>query len=144
MRHFPCGLLLLLASCSSKVEGPPPIAPREASQVNAPVSKTWDAVVGVFADLSIPIRTMERASGLIVTDPLSVDPRRSDQWADCGESRSNRASYNVLVRGDRGASTVKVTVRWTYVGDSGVIRECRTRGVWEQRLEGEIAIRAQG
>ena len=110
---------------------------------------TWDAVIDIFAERNIPIRTIERVSGLIVTDPVGLSPGLGQDWADCGTINNaatppNYAAYNVLVRGDTVRSTVKVTVRWTYgAGDGASNGECTTTHVWERNLEAEITRRAE-
>jgi hypothetical protein len=152
------------AGGGTKIEPPAPAATRTAAVVAAPSSSTWEAVIDVFAERNIPIRTMERASGFIATEQLGVDERESLQWADCGRSITplkwrrdkdgkkvevkefppNRAIYNVLVRGDNTRSTVKVTVRWTYMGMYRGSTECTTKGIWEGEAESEIKRRAEG
>ncbi len=79
------------------------------------MGSTWDAVIDMFAERNIPIRTIERASGIIATEQLSVGPE-GKVWPDCGRSFSgtvlpNYAIYNLLVRGDSSSSRVKATVR---------------------------------
>jgi hypothetical protein len=158
--------LFLLAGCvSSKYTPPEPPAPRNATSVNASQGRTWDAVIDVFADRNIPIRNMERVSGLIVTEELRIFDTAST-FADCGrvplgygerpkrkkgepqqkgrQLSPTRAAYNVLVRGDSSASTVKATVRWTGPGtvQTGMV-ECATKGVWEPVVEAEIKRRAE-
>src|SRR5689334_6312594 len=76
--------LCLLFVCCSSYEPPPPPEPREATHVDASMGRTWDAVIDQFAARNIPIRTIERASGLIATDQLTVG-REGYWWADCGK-----------------------------------------------------------
>src|SRR4051812_31863741 len=137
-----CAALLLLTICACvpklELQPPAPAAPRTATEVQASQGRTWDAVIDVFAERNIPIRTMDRSSGFIATEQLRVDATDSlQQWADCGTSRwsngntkpkpigTDQAIYNVLVRGDSSASTVKVTVRWTGQGIN-----CSSKGIW--------------
>jgi hypothetical protein len=107
-------------------------------------------VIEVFAERNIPIRTMERASGFISTDPLGVDPQTGKAYADCGTIMgmpipADRATYNVLVRGDSAQSTVKVTVRFTQGGSANDPRliECSTKGTWESEFEADVKQRAE-
>lgn len=142
--------LALLCGCMSAPPAPP--APRVATQVRAPFAKTWNAVIDVFAERNIPIKNMERASGFISTDELAVPviQGHADSLADCGRVIGmplppDRATYNVLVRGDSTSSTAKVTVRWTQGGtpsDPKLI-ECTTRGVWEAAFESDVKTRAE-
>jgi hypothetical protein len=112
-------------------------------------------VIEKFAARNIPIRTIERVSGLIVTDQLSVG-EEGVAWADCGKSSwSNRkkgrgsrlspthATYNVLVRGDSSHSSVKATVRWSYFVSLASSLECSTTHAWEGEFEDEIRARAE-
>ena len=133
---------------------PPPAPPREARAVDASVDRTWNAVLERFAEDSIPIRTLERASGLLTTKPMSVSAMMNAEadWADCGTAPfvgrlyPTEVSYTILVRGDNARSTVRASVRWTtplgaeeYTSD----RECTTTGNWETALEEGIAARAE-
>jgi hypothetical protein len=137
---------------------PEPPSPRDATQVNASMGRTWDAVVDLFAAKTIPIRTIERVSGIIVTERLSVRHEDGLAWADCGKvsgfGRSdhispNYGTYNVLVRGDSSRSSVKTTVRWVHIQprdldlEGGGVTECSTKHVWERALETEIKARAE-
>jgi hypothetical protein len=138
-------LAMLLAGCLS-YKPPAPPSPRDATQVNASMGRTWDAVIDLFAARNIPIRTIERVSGIIVTERLSVGPERPS-LADCGRVADdtvhpNWGSYNVLVRGDSSSSSVKVNARWTYTGDKEDY-DCSTTHVWEQALESDVKGRAE-
>ncbi len=114
-----------------------------------PWGTAWDAVIDIFAERNIPIRTIERVSGLIVTDPVELSPGLGQEWADCGTINESPlspeyAAYNVLVRGDTIRSTIKVTARWTYGARGGTSEEeCTTTHVYEQNLEAEITRRAE-
>src|SRR5215213_11904 len=139
------GSCLVLASCSS-YEPPPPPEPRDATLVNASMGRTWDAVIDMFTARNIPIRTIERASGIIATDQLSVG-EEGRGWADCGQNNGSTlapdaAIYNVLVRGDSTSAVVKATVRWTRTIASSTI-ECSTSHIWERELETAVKTRAQ-
>jgi hypothetical protein len=146
MRH-PVAFLLLCVACNS-YQAPLPPAPRDATHVSASAWQTWDAVVDLFAARSIPIRTIERASGFVATDELSVGPE-GRKWADCGKLNSvrlgpERAIYNVLVRGDSASSSVKATVRWTYSATKLGTIECSTSHAWEEGFEAEVKADAEG
>jgi hypothetical protein len=135
---------LACVACNS-YQAPLPPAPRDATQVRASAGQTWDAVVDLLAARDIPIRAIERTTGLVATVelPVGTEDRR---WADCGKRQSvplgpERATYNVLVRGDSATSSVRATVRWTRsVAKRGVI-ECSTTYAWEEGFE--AAVRAQ-
>ena len=121
--------------------------PRDATQVVAPAGETWDAVVDLFAARNIPIRTIERASGLVAAEELSLGGE-GGEWADCGRLNGsplypNRAIYNVLVRGDSVGSSVKATVRWVYLNSDRRAVECSTTHAWEEAFEAEVRSRAE-
>jgi hypothetical protein len=139
-------VLVLLAACGS-YRPPAPPSPRDATEVAASVGRTWDAVIDLFAARNIPIRTIERSSGIIATEPLIVGPEGRD-WADCGTEQSGRlrpntAIYNVLVRGDSGSATVRATVRWSRILAPGQGVQCSTTDVWERSLESGVKARAE-
>ncbi len=146
MPRLAAPLLLALIGCS-QFTPPAPATPRMPSPVPASFGRTWDAVMDEFADRNIPIRTIERASGLIATEQLTVS-NRDTAVADCGRvghypPRSpTHAIYNVLVRGDSVQSTVKVTMRWMYVADKESL-ECSTKHRWEQAFQETVSLRAQ-
>jgi hypothetical protein len=138
---------LLLAGCSSPAYQPPPRpAPRDATHVGASTGQAWDAVIDVFAARNIPIRTVERASGLIVTDALRVGEEGS-AYASCGNLGGkvlapDRATYNILIRGDSTEATVRTTVLWSRSEQPGSI-ECASTYIWERALETEVKARAE-
>lgn len=147
---------LLVAGCIQSV---PPAAPsaHQATAVAASFGRTWDAVIDDFAANNIPIRTVERASGFISAEPVRVPlttrngyARTPDPNADCGSTtilgyaQPTEATYNVLVRGDSAAATVRATVRWRRApGGEAPTVDCTTRGAWEQAFEATVKRRAE-
>ena len=126
------------------------VIPSDATPVSASFGRTWDAVVDVLASRGVPIRTMDRANGFIATDQLSIEGKQPRQWADCGRVlgftlAADRATYNVFVRGDSAASTVKVAVHWTYTSSKGDPEwtECKTKNVRESEMEAAIKLGAE-
>lgn len=142
-------LALAVALCAGCLTYTPPAppTPSESTNVRASFGQTWDAVIDEFADRNIPIRTIERASGLVATEQLTV-PDNAAGDADCGRVGTNppraptHAIYNVLVRGDSVRSTVKVTMRWMYIAEKSSI-ECSTRRRWEHAFEETARLRAE-
>ena len=136
---------VLVAGCTT-YKPPPPPTPRDASLVTASMGQTWDAVIDLFATRNIPIRTIERASGLIVTDALRVG-QEGNTYASCGTKNGkvlapDRATYNVLVRGDSSMATVRTTVLWTRT-EEPVVPECTSTFIWERALETDVKARAE-
>lgn len=152
LRKLLAGLIIGVGACSTTPPAPP--VPRSAVPVNASFGRTWDAVIGLFADRNIPIKTVDRSSGLIVAEAQAISASAwSDSLADCGATtlgahyRATAASWNVLVRGDSTRSTVKATVRFVAGNPSfpsanaGV--ECSSRGNWELALEQRVKSAAE-
>lgn len=153
--------LLLQASCiASYVPPTTAAAPRVGTEVSASFGKTWDAVIDVFAERNIGIKTLDRSSGLVVAENGSVRPADGKAWADCGKFPSamrgspaeaatiaSVATFNILVRGDSTRATVKATVQFSAPALKTVMNqpngECVSLGIWEQGVEDQIKIRAQ-
>ncbi len=137
---------ILLLACGRYTPPSKPV-PRDATQIRAPVAESWDAVMETFARRGIPIRTVEPASGLVVTDELRVGSEGRD-FADCGKASGHLlypdvARYNALVRGDSSGSTVKVTAAWAYLGGKRKVNDCATTHRFEQAFEDEVRGRAE-
>ncbi len=160
-KAFMCGPILLvlsLAACVFVPAIPPAPAPvRLWSPVSAPFAETWMAAVDAFADKNIGIRTIDRSSGLIVADPVSVPApvgaeatRTPSTLADCGRDIlgmydfPTSAVYNVRVRGDSLSSTVLVSVRWVHVLLTLPETVCASSGLWETAFEKAIKDKAEG
>lgn len=155
-------LLVFLSGCTASPPPEPPApAPRSSTEVHTSAGRLWDAVIDHFASHTVPIRTIDRSSGLIVTEPMRVEESDGRRWGWCGWRNWDNllgdgsqdadwipiaptaGSYNVLVRGDSTRATIRVTVRWVreYMGARGVpsTTECRSRDVFERELELAIA-----
>ena len=130
--------------------------PRSGTEVNGSFGKTWDAVIDFFSSKNIQIKTVDRASGLIVAEPATVASNDAPGLADCGTImgapiRATAATWNVLVRGDSTRATVKATVRFTYGGQSegglfqqsSPIKDCSSRAVWEKDFEAGVKAAAE-
>jgi hypothetical protein len=173
--HTAFPFILSLGACAPRLRSVPPgPAPvRQPTEVQASFGQTWDAVIDLFAQRNIPIRTIERASGIIAAEVLTVDSLSGIQYADCGQVPgivkvgsgwnakfvqqlvplpAERAFYNILVRGDSTRSTVLATVRWSvpertaFVGNKPYTRageDCSTRGIWEESTETAVRDRAK-
>jgi hypothetical protein len=147
MHRSLAALLVLLPACY-RYQPPPPGEPRNATSVDASMGATWDAVIDLFATRSIPIRTIERVSGIIAADLLSVDSANGLKWADCDtfghrQIPPNTAISNVLVRGDSTSSTVRTSVRWSRRSFKEGDLECTSRYVWERALEQDVKERSE-
>jgi hypothetical protein len=93
---------------------------------------------------------MDRASGFIASDQLTIRGKDSRPWAKCQKAlgirfAADRAIYNAFVRGDSTQSTVMVSVHWTESDSKGDPErfECETTNVRENELEAAIKARAE-
>jgi hypothetical protein len=143
--------VLGLVGCSS---APPPPAPaRGPTSVAAPFEKSWNAVIDLVAERNIPIKTVDKASGLLVAEQVRLGEADAE-YADCGTSFGKRqaptsANWNVLVRSDGARSTVRVTVQFVRTGLprgnwTGLVTEnCATRNTFETTIEQQVKAKAE-
>lgn len=140
-------IVLLLVAAFGCASAPRQAPERQPTSVAASFGQTWDAAIDIFAAHNIPIKTLDRSSGLIVAEQSRVGPSDVAKFADCGKRLMAvvtagvtgdvgpaRADYNVLVRGDSTRATVRVTAHFTE--HSG--RRCTTRGVFESEVEAAV------
>ena len=139
-----CALILALAA-SACAKPPAPAPVRAPTMVSAGFDATWNAVIDIFAEKNIPIRTIDKDSGIIATDRLAVPEQFSLEYADCGTDGfmipqlPTSVIYNILVRENGDATTVRVTASWS----SDKSYRCNTRGIWEGDLEANVKDRAE-
>lgn len=136
--------LALLNACATLPPAPPA---RSDTAVNAPFGRTWDAVVDYFARSSIPVKTIDRSSGLIAAEATSLAGDNST-YATCTNGflsfPPRGASFNALIRGDSTRSTVRVTANWmtpTPAGSAPI--QCVTSDLWEKQFESAIKLKAE-
>lgn len=137
-------VLLASAGCASAPKQAPE---RQPTPVAASFGRTWDAVIDIFAQRNIPIKTIDRSSGLIVAEQARVDD--IENFTHCGKPSllravagaavgmggdgAMRADYNILVRGDSARSTVRANARFATPE-----RECPSKGVFESQFEAAV------
>lgn len=130
------------------------------TRVAASFGRTWNALVDALLERGIPIRAIDRASGVVAAEAPRLTPAEALAYADCGRSRSGAggfrpraestsddgrylatgAIYNIVVRGDSTAATVRVTARFTST-ESPV--GCESRAVLERAVEADVKHRAE-
>jgi hypothetical protein len=129
-------VLLLVAGCATTQ--PAPVPQRPGTDVAASFGRTWNALQVVIGEQGIPIRGMDRPSGIVVGADQDV-PIENDGIADCGHAlrarvQPVRARWDLLVRGDSTNAIVRAKV--TFVSPTG--RECESLGAWETALEQRV------
>jgi hypothetical protein len=120
--------------------------------VDASFNRTWDAIVDLFARRQIPLRRLDRDSGLIATETVPVSGTIATNWAACrdtvGASASppggapppgtpvppTHARYEIEIQGDSTQSTIRATAYWT----APTPADCTSNGTWETAFEKEV------
>lgn len=107
------GLAVALPACSVKYRTPAPAPVRTPATVNASFDRTWEAVVSYFADRNISIRTIEKASGIIVAEPAiaNVHNRRDIPYTN---GKINKTLQSPPVYADCGGPDVKPDANGNY------------------------------
>ena len=114
-------LALAMAGCGWNYRPPAANPKKYVFTVNAPRAKVWPAVVAAFAEINIPIKNIDKSSGLIASDPM-----RSKMGPDCNcgdrawrsgtiEPFSDEAMvrFNVFITGDN-PTTIQINTRFSY------------------------------
>ena len=126
---------------------------KSSEQVQADFDKTWQAVIATFAENTIPIKTLEKDSGLIVAEQSLVSYQSMEEIASCGSGSfvevpsTGIATYNVFVRPINAIVTqVQVNTRFamqfrdTY--NNSRVQDCNSRGTIEgnilQSIKGNV------
>jgi len=116
----------------------------EPAPIPASFGKVWDAAVGHLSEHSIPIKVIERSSGVLTSEPFPVPLGMTSQVADCGSDAllgpyvANVAQYSIRVTGDSTSSNVRVTMA---IFSKGPAERCTSKGKYETDLV--TAIRAK-
>ncbi|MDX1661911.1 MAG: hypothetical protein R3326_08985 [Gemmatimonadota bacterium] len=137
--------LLVAAGCISIVGGGDDDDEyRRAQTYAASYDATWQAVLRSFAELDLPIATVERESGLVATDWILVS--RADERMDCPEdARQPEMRFNVLVEEEGSARTrVTITSGARALDEDGVLQRCTSTGALERAIQRRVARRVEG
>lgn len=110
---------------------------------------TWDATIEIFAENNWPITTLEKDSGLIVSD--WVRDERSSGCADCGKPGLQsvllrQVRFNVFVRDDPSGPSLTVNTAFREQRRFGdqlpYFVDCNSTGRLEKALHDSITQRA--
>lgn len=120
--------------------------------------EVWEAIIASFAASNIPIKTIEKNSGIIVSDemkvPFTIKPVAiyESDYCDCGSPqgltvfKEMYGSYNIFVRrfsSDRVSVQINTLFK-AIVGDMNHIygsNPCNSKGFLEAKLLKEIELR---
>ncbi|CAN5829009.1 hypothetical protein BH20GEM1_BH20GEM1_03380 [soil metagenome] len=125
------------AACTIAIGGSDDTAPREFN-FDAPYDAVWDAAIAAFADLELPISTLEKESGVIATDWILLDD--AAELMDCdGNVRAEEGRFNAIVRGTAAGTRMTLTASYRAQDpDDGVALRCSSTGVMEERVRGRV------
>lgn len=153
------GIALAIHGCAgagTRVTYRPPEAPAagESARVEVPLDHAWQAVVDELFDRNVPVRTLEKESGLVETAELAGEIGRD---CDCGSvlgvpvggylgAYGGDAFYSFRVRvrqaGDASEIAVRSTCRGSHPGVEGPLA-CRLSPERERDLLDSIAKRVE-
>lgn len=115
--------------------------------------EVWEAIIASFAASNIPIKTIEKTSGIIVSDEMRVPfTIYESDYCDCGSPaaltifKEMYGSYNIFVR-RFGSDRVSVQINTLFkaiVCDTNhicVSSPCNSKGFLETKLLREIELR---
>ena len=144
-------MCVLLMACVRLPE--PNATPRPASAIAASVNRTWDVVIDQLGEQGIALRSVEKISGFIATQTISLPTYTSEpaKWADCGTFASfryapNAVEYTILVRGDSATATVRSSARYLLMKSDGMgagPTECVSSGAFEAAFDASVKRRAE-
>ena len=106
--------MILVLACAS----PPKQYMYENSiKINSDFDKTWEAVISYFASSNVPIKTLEKESGIIAAETQAFP----EEWVDCGSAGFGVkflppaiGTFNVFVKRESGGgSFVQVTASFS-------------------------------
>ncbi len=135
--------LLVAAGCISIVGGGDDDEYRRAETYPASYDATWQAVLQSFAELDLPIATIERESGLVATDWILVS--ESDDRMDCpDDARQAEMRFNVLLEEAGSGTRMTITSGARALTDDGVLQRCASTGVLERAIQRRVSRKVSG
>ena len=152
MKRITLIIFAIVAGCATTPADKPPI--KDAQTIQASFDEVWRATVSTFAEMALPIESMDRGSGLITTRPLSFTggwaaPKEIDRVAQkpsvfLGTWSGGRYTLNVLVTAKGKISTkVKITTHIEAYEDymTGQWHTCHSKGVIEKQIFDSIELK---
>lgn len=135
--------LLVAAGCISIVGGGDDDEYRRAETYQASYDVTWRAVLQSFAELDLPIATIERESGLVATDWILV--AQADERMDCpDDARQAEMRLNVLVEEAGSGTRMTITSGARALTEDGVLQRCSSTGALERAIQRRVSGKVSG
>jgi hypothetical protein len=124
---------------------------KRSARIDHSFDDTWSALIDVFADHSWAIDKVDKASGLITTDWMSLG-LDGDTYADCGsaplaDKSPTQVRFDVRVKpdGDAASITINTTFRQARsIADAHGVVDCSSRGSVEALIRREVASASAG
>ncbi len=101
---------------------------------DASYDAAWAAILQTFAELELPISTLEKESGLVATDWILVeDP---DELMDCDDGyRNAEMRFNVFLSTVAGGQEMTITSSSRATDESGALERCVSTGQHERSIQ---------
>ena len=139
------------ALASATAPKPPPAGQvKRTQEIAGTFDSVWNGLIDLFGERDWKIDKVEKASGIITTDWMSLSDTDAATFADCGSaplaSSTTTIRFNVVVR-DSGGGTTTIVVNPTFRqirrfdNQVGTI-DCFSKGVVEQLVQTEVARRS--
>ena len=137
--------LLVLAACAT---APSQYQFDNYRSFDTSMDDIWTETVEFFAENNLPISTIERDSGLIVSDNLRISMAEFYRYADCGDApltieSNGHGDVNVFAQ-EQSADRTRVTVNAKFqvyrtFGEYGGYSQCVSNGNLENAIMERIA-----
>lgn len=105
---------------------------------DAGFDQTWSAILQTFAELELPISTLEKESGLVATDWILVE--EPDDAMDCDDGyRNAEMRFNVFLSPVAGGQEMTITSSARSAGDeAGTLERCVSTGATERSIQARV------
>ena len=153
MRMLLCAFLsFVVLGCAAP---PPKYDFNPVATINGNYDDVWTAVVEYFAVGSLPIQTIEKASGLVVTGWMRAGESyvgEDKTFCDCGKKSAlatymwTRGKFNIFIK-NLSDDTVDMRVTCTFQqnrGTYGGIVDCNSTGYLEEQLHAYVQAKVSG
>lgn len=115
--YYPVFFLFFASACATYNE-PKEHKIEKTYVIDKSFDKTWSGVIKYFSTKSIPIKTIDKSSGIITSDPMNVDEISTAHIFDCGGyseqptggvPRKGYGSFNVFIESN-GKDKTSITI----------------------------------
>lgn len=135
--------LVVAAGCISIAGGGDGDEYRRTETYSASFDATWRAALQSFAELDLPIATIERESGVVATDWILVAD--ADERMDCpDEARQAEIRLNVLVEEAGAGTRMTITSGARALTEDGVLQRCVSTGALERAIQRRVSRKVSG